>query len=438
MPTDDQMNIHERYKYLRLMRPPYHSAHRSERGRMLDTMERLTGLARKTLIRQLGRDLKRHPRRRERGVTYGREVEAALRVIAESYDYLCAERLTPNLVAMAEHLAVHHELVLCDELRTQLAQISLSTVYRRLQRFRQDEPRLPCAKRGPANEIARTIPMRRIAWDEHQPGHFEADLVHHSGPSSAGQYVHTLQLVDVATGWSERAAVLGRSYLVMEDGFRRCQARLPFAILELHPDNGAEFLNDLLVRFWKDAKIPHLSRSRPYQKNDNRFVEQKNRSLVRDYLGEGRLDSVRQTNQLNQLYDRMWLYYNFFQPVLRLAEKVIVDDGDRHRIKRRFDLPQTPFERLCARGVLADDQRQTLERLRQQTNPRQLRQDIYDRIDQLMRTPGAKPGQTEDVRRTLWPAGWWKPLPRGVPRGTPPSLAAPHSPGKPAVPAAPG
>ena len=123
--------------------------------------------------------------------------------------------------------------------------------------------------------------MHAIAWHERQPGHFEVDLVHHGGPTSDGQYIHTLQLLDIATAWSERVAVLGRSYLVMEDGFRRCQARLPFPIVELHPDNGVEFLNDLMVRFWKDAlPVPHLSRSRPYRKNDNRFVEQKNRCLV--------------------------------------------------------------------------------------------------------------------------------------------------------------
>lgn len=435
MPTDDQMNLDERYKYLRLMQPQYQAAGRTERGRMLDTMQTLTGLERKPLIRLLGSDLKRRPRQRERGATYGRAVDGALHVIAESYDYVCAERLTPNLMTMAEHLAAHHELVLSEELRVQLGQVSVSTVYRRLQRLRQDEPRLPRAKRGPANEIARSIPMRRIAWDERQPGHFEVDLVHHAGSSSDGQYVHTLQLVDVATGWSERAAVLGRSYLVMADGFRRCQARLPFGLLELHPDNGVEFLNDLMVRLWREqAHIPTLSRSRPYQKNDNRFVEQKNRCLVRDYLGSARLDTVPQTNLLNQLYDRMWLYYNFFQPVLRLAEKVIVDDGPTHRIKRRFDRPQTPFERVCASGVLAEDRRDVLERLYQQTNPRRLRQEIYDLIDQIVAMPGAKPGRTEDVRGTLWPAGQWEPLPRSGSAGhspPPPTLPAPAAGGPP-------
>ncbi len=152
--------------------------------------------------------------------------------------------------------------------------------------------------------------------------------MHQCGPSADGQYVHTLQMIDMATGWSERAAVLGRSYLVMTDGFRRCQARLPLPVLELHTDNGSEFLNDLMLEFWqKQPHSPAFSRSRPYKKNDNRFVEQKNYSEVRVYWGYDRLETVGHTNRLNQLYDRLWLYTNFFQPVLRLAEKTLAPLG---------------------------------------------------------------------------------------------------------------
>ena len=194
----------------------------------------------------------------------------------------------------------------------------------------------------------------------------------------------------------------------MADGFRRCQTRLPFAVCELHPDNGSEFLNDLMIQFWhKQPQIPDLSRSRPYQKNDNRFVEQKNQSLVRVFLGDIRLDTLAQTNRLNPLYDRMWLYYNFFQPVLRLAEKRITGTGAEQTIRRRFDRPQTPFERVCAAGVLEPKRQAAFEQLRQQTNPRQLRQDIYDSLDQLIGLPTAGSGKTEAVAKSLLPAGRW-------------------------------
>jgi hypothetical protein len=211
-------------------------------------------------------------------------------------------------------------------------------------------------------------------------------------------------MIDVLTGWSERRAMLGRSYLVMEDAFRYILARLPFPVKEIHPDNGSEFFNHHMLRFWGQIiQGVRLSRSRPYQKNDNRFVEQKNAPLVRAYLGYERLDTVAQTRAVNRLYDEMWLYYNFFQPVLRLTEKVVVPgaDGQPTRIKRRHDQARTPFDRLCDTDAILPEHKDLLEALRDQTNPRQLRQDIYDLLGRVFALPGAVPEVTENVFQTL-------------------------------------
>jgi hypothetical protein len=244
--------------------------------------------------------------------------------------------------------------------------------------------------------------MKRIPWNEENPGHFEADLVHHCGPSASGEYNCTMQLIDVATGWSERVAVLGRSYLVMEDGFKRILARLPFPVVEIHPDNGSEFFNHHMLRFWKEA-IPdvQLSRSRPFQKNDNRNVEQKNATLVRAYMGWERLDTVAQTLAANDLYDKMWLYYNFFQPVMHMAEKSWIREDGQTRVKRRYDQACTPFHRVCKTKAISQERRQQLEDLRDKTNPRQLRKEIYKLIDDLFSLPCATPGTRENVRLTL-------------------------------------
>jgi hypothetical protein len=218
-------------------------------------------------------------------------------------------------------------------------------------------------------------------------------------------------MIDVATGWSERAGTLGRGQVVMEDAFRRILARLPFPVLEIHPDNGSEFFNHHLLRFWKDTVTGvRERRTRPWYKNDNRFVEQKNATLVRAYLGDARLDSVAQTKTLNELYDKMWTYYNFFQPVMRMTEKSIVPTlQGGHRVHRAYDDPRTPFERLCATRLLSQDKKQQLQRQRDQINPRQLRRDIYQLLDKLLRMPGATPGTTEDAYMTLaMPAEVWK------------------------------
>jgi len=406
MSIEDRMTIDERRKYLRKMQERYLQADRKERGQLLDEMETVTELHRKSLIRLMKGSLARRPRRRQRSRTYGPEVDDALRVIVESTDYICAERLRPNLVWLAKHLAAHGELTVSSQLLEQLDRISVSTVERILTRLRQDEPRLP--RRGPkrTNNLLRDVPMKRIAWQEQEPGHFEVDLVHHCGPSASGEYVHTIQMIDVATAWSERMAVLGRSYLVMKDGFSRILARLPFSVQEVHPDNGSEFFNNHMLRFWHGLKPkPRLSRSRPYHKNDNRFVEQKNATLVRAYLGYDRLDTVAQTMAVNQLYDKMWVYYNLFQPVMRLSEKTSIrEQGQSSRIKRRFDQAATPFDRLCATKAISPERKKQLETLRDQTNPRQLRQEIYDLIDYIASLPCIVPGITEDVRQTLMTA----------------------------------
>ena len=167
--------------------------------------------------------------------------------------------------------------------------------------------------------------------------------------------------------------------------------------------NGSEFFNHHLLRFWKDTvQGVELSRSRPYHKNDNRFVEQKNSTLVRAYLGDDRLDTIAQTIAVNQLYDKMWVYYNLFQPVMRLAEKIVIPaEGQPARVRRRYDQARTPFDRLCETTAITQKRREQLEALRDQINPRQLRQEIYDLIDYIFSLPNAVPGQTEDVHQTL-------------------------------------
>src|SRR6266704_1011923 len=381
MLTEEQMTLSERRKYLKLMKARYVSANRAERGCLLTKMHQVTGLHRKSVIRLMhAASLDRKKRSRPRSRQYGLEVERVVVRIWESRDYICAERLTPGLLVMARHLARFEPLGMTAQVEAQLATISRATVARILRKYRSHLVRLPQKGAERANQSTKGVPMGRIPWDISDPGHFEVDLVHHSGGSTAGQYGHTIQLIDVATGWSERVAVMGRGQQAMERGFRRILERIPFPILELHPDNGSEFFNQHLVRFWKDKVTGvQLSRSRPYHKNDNRFVEQKNSSLVRQYFGTLRLDTLEQVAAMNGLYEQMWLYYNLFQPVLHLKEKRVEPDG----IVRTWDMAQTPYQRLRASGRLSHEQQAHLQALYEQTNPLRLRQAIYQGLAAL-------------------------------------------------------
>jgi len=181
---------------------------------------------------------------------------------------------------------------------------------------------------------------------------------------------------------------MGRGQAAMEGGFRQIVERVPVAILELHPDNGSEFFNHHLVRYWKDkVSGVQLSRSRPWHKNDNRMVEQKNDTLVREYLGDLRLDTPEQIAALNRLYEQMWLYYNLFQPVLHLCEKTMVGDI----VRRKWDAAKTPYVRLLTSGVLSTQQQTRLQQLYEQTNPLQLRNALYRQLETLWQSAMAPP-----------------------------------------------
>jgi len=404
MTTEEKMNIDERYKYLRIQHGRYAVATtRQGKRELLDEMEEVTGLQRKYLIQLMGQArLKRCPRRRERDKTYKQDVDAALALVWEAQDYICPERLQPVVVFTAEQLARSGELYLEPQLTAQLRTISPATIRRHLPPA--SRYRVTRARKRLQNVHQQAIPIRRIPWDTQEPGHFEVDLVHHCGAEAEGEYVYTLQMVDVATGWSGRRAILGRSYIVVADALYYLFHQLPFPVLEVHPDNGSEFLNQQLLRFLKEY-YPALdySRSHPGTPNDNRFVEQKNSTLVRAFLGDVRLDTVQQTRFLNRIYDRMHQYHNFIQPVMRQIAKQWVPNAAASTgyTRRIHDAAQPPVVRLCATETLPAEKRAALLTQRHNLNPLALRRTIHADLQHLFTYAGAVPGQTESVYETL-------------------------------------
>jgi hypothetical protein len=399
----DEMSINERYQYLRRQQPRYAQADRVTKAQLLDEMVTYTGLHRKSLIRLMSEPIARQGRRRERDKTYGPEVDAALAIIWETLDYICPQRLQPNLVSTGQWLAQHAELVWSPTLEAQLATISVSSIGRHL------PPRPPEQRRrkpaAPPNRYQQEIPVYRIPRDITEPGHFEIDLVHHCGERTQGEYLYTLQMIDVATGWGARRAILGRSYVVMADALAYLFAQLPFPVLELHPDNGSEFLNAHLLAFLdREYANAQRSRSRPGCPNDNRLVEEKNGSVVRRWVGDRRLDTVIQTRWLNTIYEQLYVYHNYFIPVLKQVDKEWLPPTTERQgyLKRTHDPARTPLDRLCDLDSPAyAAQCQTLRAAREEINPRRLRQDIEKMLARLFAYPGATPGQVENIYETL-------------------------------------
>lgn len=206
----------------------------------------------------------------------------------------------------------------------------------------------------------------------------QIDLLAHCGESSEGFYLTTLNAVDEATGWSEWVAVWGKGQQRVGGAIHRMRQRLPFPLLQLHSDNGSEFINQDLYNYCRREGI-EFTRCRPYKKNDNALVEEKNYSVVRRLVGYERYSSKQAYEKLNEIYDLLRLYCNFFQPVLKLVAK----SRQGSKVHKEYDTAQTPYRRLLASAALAQEDQDRLERIYQSLNPVKLRSQIDKALQEV-------------------------------------------------------
>ena len=372
--------MHSRKQYLLEIRKEYEQADMEGRGRLLDEAQKRTRLNRKYLIRMLNGPLRPVAvRRRRRRRKYGAAVGSALVELWEMFDFPCGQRLAPLLRGEVGRLRRLSELRCSDEVATKLQEMSPKTIDRLLVRERQ--VRQLRRGRNPATQplMYQRVPVKVAAeWDTREVGNVQVDYVAHCGRSNSGEYVHTISAVDIASGWWEGVAIARRSQQATEQGLEQIRQRAPFRIKELHPDNDSGLLNDLLWRYCRHWRI-RLSRSRPYRKNDNAWVEQKNWTHVRKVVGYGRYDSAEEVAVMNQLYEVSRLFQNFFQPVMKLQGKQRIGG----RIQRSYDVPQTPYERLVASGQLKKRALRELRGLYESLNPAELHRRLRALRDQL-------------------------------------------------------
>jgi hypothetical protein len=211
-------------------------------------------------------------------------------------------------------------------------------------------------------------------WDTGEIGNLQVDFVEHCGRSTAGEYIHTISAVDIATNWWEGQAIAARGQHATKEGLSQMQPRFPFRIRELHPDNDSAMINDLLWDWCQGQKI-RMSRSRPYKKNDNAWVEQKNWTHVRKVVGYRRFDTTGELRLLNEIYAVLRLYKNFLLPTIRLRSKERVEG----RIKRVYDKPRTPYRRVMASREVGRKTKAELKAIYEGLNPAEL----YRRLTEL-------------------------------------------------------
>jgi hypothetical protein len=378
-------------EYARAVSPRYLAAGRREKGAILDEFCKTTGHHRKSAVRLLCKPPKPTRAGLGRPREYGLPAVEALRQVWEASDHLCSKRLAPFVGELVSVLERHGELDLAPEVRTQLLEMSASTIDRLLKPYRTLGLRRPYTTKRAPGVLKALIPIRTFGeWAGVKPGSVQVDLVAHCGESTADFYLNTLVGVDVATSWCECEAIWGKGKERVGTGVHKTRLRLPFALEEIHTDNGGEFINDILYPWCKREGI-RFTRGRSYKKNDQAYVEQKNWSVPRRLIGYDRYSSKAAYEQMQRLYGYVRLYVNFFQPTSKLIGK----ERDGAKVRKQYDKAQTPYQRLLASGVLDDAKRESLARLYASLNPINLRTQIDEALEGLWKLanpgPVAKP-----------------------------------------------
>ena len=387
------MDMHSRKEYLKRLQQRYFQCHsKKEKTSILNEYCKNTHQNRKYVISRINSFLSSRPKeKRKRKRIYDGYLKAALTKVWDIFDEPCGQRLAPLLKTEVDRLRQQEEIFISNEVAEKLKRISPRTIDRSLRRQKQalHFNRKYRQKRNPL--IYQRIPIKAGGWDRSLPGQVQIDLVEHCGQSASGLYGNTVSCAEVAFGWWEGEAILGSAKERTCDALDRARKRMPFKWIHLHPDNDSSFINWHLLEYCEAEGI-EFSRSRPYKKNDNNFVEQKNSTHIRAVIGHLRYDTEKELDLINSLYrNELSLYKNFFQPVMKLKEKI----RDKGKIHRKYDIPKTPYQRIMESKLISQEIKDKLTKIYLSLNPAELKRKIDEKIHRLFKIYEEKQGGTE-------------------------------------------
>jgi hypothetical protein len=352
----------------------YRAAGRNQKKEILDEFVEVTGFHRKHAIRVLKRARRREtPEPRQRARIYDEAIREALTIVWEAADRICGKRLHQVIAGLVGAMERHGHLNLDVAVRESLLSMSAATMDRLLTTVRDT------AKQGRRRAMINTPLRKSIAvrtfgdWHDPSPGFFEMDMVVHCGKSTVGNYVHSLVLTDIASGWTEAIAMVAREQTLVTESVSEIRTKLPFTVLGLDVDNDSAFINATLVDYCRDNKI-ELTRCRAYKKNDQAWIEQKNGAVIRRMVGYGRLEGVQVAAVLNQMYASMRLFVNFFQPSFKLLSKI----REGTKVIKKYHPPATPCERLLEREDFSEDRKEQLRQTLAALDPVRLLSEIRE------------------------------------------------------------
>jgi len=395
-----ELTAKEKRSAIKVTAPRYQKAPKKQKGIILDEFIALTGYERDyaaSVLRMHGSkvrisksrvlvgDITKTYRKPRQGI-YDSLVVTGLITIWHIMDYICGKRLAPMLKDIIPVLEKHREIQLDEETRTKLLSISAATIDRLLKPERKKHTLKGRSHTKPGTLLKHQIPIRTFAqWDEKKPGFVEIDLVGHDGGDPSGDFAQTLNVTDIATGWTEAQAVKNKAQRWVFEALTDIRARLPFALLGIDSDNGAEFINNNLCAYCKEEKIT-FTRARSSRKNDNCFIEQKNYSVIRRAVGYMRHDTAEEVEVLNQLYSFLRLYINFFQPVMKLLEKTRIGS----KVRKKYDMAQTPYKRVLLSPDVSKEDKKYLRSRYRKLNPAELKRKIENLQARLLQFASKK------------------------------------------------
>jgi hypothetical protein len=371
-------------EYLAEIRKRYFLATRAEKSLILDELCTVCNFNRKYAIRVLSKKQTRKNKKKGRPKIYHHEaIIEFLKDLWVVTNLACAERLKAAIPLWLPYYQLHKKNALSEKEESLLKEISPSTIKRLLRRLKSKYRKFGLSTTKPGSLLKKQVPIKLNQWDESKPGFIEADTVAHCGSSVSGQFVYTLNIVDIATGWTEQRAIWGKGRAGVFDALKNIRKSLPFKVLGFDCDNGGELLNYMLLEYFTHRKNPvQYTRSREYKKNDNAHIEEKNWTHVRQFIGYQRFDKIETVGMLNELYQSEWrLYLNFFIPSFKLIEK----RRDGAKIIKKFSAPLTPYQRLLTSDQISVSKKKELNETFRVLDPFVLQKRMKNKIINILK-----------------------------------------------------
>jgi hypothetical protein len=380
------MSQRAKKEYLGEIRYRYRLASKQSKKLILDEFCEVCGYNRKYAIRLLNdKPVKADNWGRKRGrkpVYEKSEIIMFLETIWKATNLMCSKRLKAAIPLWIDWYVPKDSTPLEEEIKKHILKISPATIDRLLKKNRKKYNKKGFCTTKPGRIIRQFIPIKTNQWDETKPGFVEADTVAHCGGSMAGDFIFTLDIVDIATGWTTQRAVWGKGETGVFSAMMDIERTLPFKIKGFDSDNGGEFLNWRLLKYFKERKRPvQFTRSREYNKNDNAHIEEKNWTVVRQYIGYERLDKKDILDMMNDLYTKeFYCFINFFKPSVKLKSKIRI----RSKIIKKYHPPKTPYHRLMESPEIPKKTKLILTSVFKKLNPFKLEKTISEKINRIM------------------------------------------------------